>query len=155
MEGDTMSLEKNKAIIRSLIEVFNKHDVPLMDNFIAPDVVIDKTLRGLDNFKKFETSFIKGFPDYHETIEDIIAEGDKVWVRITYTGTHKGEYRRIAPNGKKHTIVGVVIYQIFNGKIVEAWVVEDALDSLKQLGLIEYTETGKRLFPEELQSVTK
>lgn len=73
-----MSSEENKAVIRSLIEIFNKHNVALMDDFVAPDVIIDHALRGLDNFKKFEANFIQAFPDYHETIEDIIAEGDKV-----------------------------------------------------------------------------
>lgn len=55
-----------------------------------------------------------------------------------------------ASNGKKHTVVGVVSYRIVNGKIVEAWVVEDTLDSLKQLGLIEYTEKGRETFSKEV-----
>ena len=77
-----MSLEENKAIIRGLVEAFNKHDVALLDEFIAPDFVdapdTPLELRGLEKFKEFEAMFIKGFPDYFETIEDITAEGDKV-----------------------------------------------------------------------------
>jgi hypothetical protein len=72
-----------------------------------------------------------------------------VWVRIKFTGTHTVEYRGFAPSGKKHTIVGVNIYRIVNGKMAEAWIVEDTLDSLKQLGIIECTEKGKKLFPQE------
>ncbi len=84
------------------------------------------------------------------TIEDIIAEGDKVWVRFKATGTHKGEYRGLAPTGKKITVMGVDIYRIVNGKVVETgWIVEDTLDLYKQLGVIEYTEKGKKLFPED------
>ena len=71
-----MSLEENKAIMRRLVEAFNKHNVVLWDEFIAPDFVDARNtpfeLRGLDSFKKYETTFIKAFPDYHETIEDIM-----------------------------------------------------------------------------------
>jgi len=91
------------------------------------------------------------FPDWHESIEDIIAEGDKVWYRVKITGTHTGEYRgylplfgkkkiRLAPTGKKFTIMEVSIKRIVNGKIVESWAVEDSLDFYKQLGVIEYKE---------------
>ncbi len=150
-----MSLEENKAIIRSLIEVFNKHNVALMDDFIAPDVVIDQTFQGLDSYKKFETNFIKGFPDYHETIEDIIAEGDKVWVHFKVTGTHTGEWNLfgipLAPTGKKVTYTGVGIWRIVDGKVVERKSVRDMLDFLKQLGVIEYTEKAKKLFPEDVK----
>ena len=148
-----MSLEKNKALIRSLVEVFNKHNVALMDDYIAPDVVIDHTLRGLDNFKKFETDFIKGFPDYHETIEDIIAEGDKVWVHFKVTGTHTGEWNffgiTLAPTGKKVTYTGVGIWRIVDGKIVERKSVRDMLDFFRQIGIIKPTGEAKKLFPED------
>jgi predicted ester cyclase len=93
---------------------------------------------------------IKGFPDWHTTIEDIIAEGDKVWVRFKATGTHTGEYRRLAPTGKKITATSVNIYRIVNGKVVEVWRVSDLLDFYKQLGVIEPTEKGKELFPEDV-----
>ena len=147
-----MSLEKNEAVIRGLYEAYNKHDVALLDNFLAPDYVHHaQKLQGLESVKQYEAMIYKAFPDLHDIIEDIIAEGYKVWVRVKVTGTHTGEYRGLAPNGKKHTVVGVVSYRIFNGKIVEAWVVEDTLDSLKQLGLIEYTEKGKKLFPEDVK----
>jgi len=81
------------------------------------------------------------FPDWHESIEDIIAEGDKVWYRVKITGTHTGEYRGYLPLfGKKFTIMEVSIKRIVNGKIVESWAVEDSLDFYKQLGVIEYKE---------------
>lgn len=89
--------------------------------------------------------FINGFPDFHVTIEDIIAEGDKVWVRVKFTGTHTGEFRGLAPTGKKCKITVVHIYRIFNDKVVEDWTVDDALDCYKQLGVIEY-----KGFPEDV-----
>jgi predicted ester cyclase len=79
-------------------------------------------------------------------IDDIIAEGDKVWIRITYTGTQTGEFRGLAPTGEKTTMTGVDIYRIDNGKLVEYWNVSDALNFNLTLGLIEYTEKGKQLF---------
>ncbi len=153
-----MSLEANKATIRSLVEVFNKHNVNLWDKFIAPDFVDERNtpfeLRGLESFKKFETDFIKGFPDYHETIEDIVAEGDKVWVHFKLTGTNTGEWNlfgiTLAPTGKKVTYTGVGIWRIVDGKVVERKSVRDMLDFLKQLGVIEYTEEAKKLLSEDV-----
>jgi C-1 hydroxylase len=91
--------------------------------------------------------FFKGFPDWHETIEDIIAEGDKVWVHFTGTGIHKGEWRRLAPTGKNITFTGVQIWRIVNGKVVEKDSIIDLLDALKQLGVIEFTEKAKGVLP--------
>ena len=79
----------------------------------------------------------------------MIAEGDKVWIRVTATGTHTGEWMGIAPTGKKVTSEMVDIYRIVNGKHVEGRFIGDQLDFLKQLGAIEFTETGKKLFPED------
>ena len=143
-----MSLEENKAIIRSLIEAFNKHNVALLDDFMSPDFVDhDLQLQGLESYKQFETKFIKGFPDYHETIEDILAEGDKVWHRLKVTGTHTGEWRGLAPTGKKVTLTGVNFWRIVDGKIVEREGVYNLLAFLKQLGVID-TEKAKKLLPE-------
>ena len=76
-------------------------------------------------------------------IEDIFAEGDKVWARFKGKGTHKGEYRGLAPTGKKIKPNGVVIYRIVNGKIVEAWEIPNLLDIYEPLGVIEYKEFPK------------
>ena len=151
-----MSLEENKAIIRRLIEAYNKHNVALLDDLMSPDFV-DHTmqLQGLENFKKFETTFIKGFPDYHETIEDIIAEGDKVWIHFKVTGTHTSEWNLfgvpLAPTGKKITYTGLGIWRIVNGKVVERKSVRDMLDFFRQIGIIEPTEKAKKLFPENVK----
>ena len=148
-----MSLEKNKAIIRRLFEILNKHNPALLDECYAPDYVNHTLqLRGLESLKQFETEIYKGFPDWHETIEDIIAEGDRVCVRYKVTGTNTGEWSfsgiTLAPTGKSITFTAVSIYRIVDGKVVEGWHVYDLLDFYKQLGVIEYTEKGKKLFPE-------
>ena len=141
-----MSLEENKAIIRSLYEAYNKQNLALFDELYAPNYV-NPTLQqqGLEGAKQFATMLFKGFPDWHETIEDITAEGDKVWFRVKETGTHKGEYRGLAPTGKKITFTLVDIFRIVDGKVVEREAVYDQLDFLKQLGVIEY-----KGFPDEV-----
>jgi len=143
-----MSLEKNKATVRRFIEEWNKRNLAALDELMAADY-FDPSLqvRGLEAYKQLLTMFLKGFPDWHETIEDIIAEGDKVWVRFKDTGTHTGEYRGLAPTGKKVTETGVLIWRIVDGKIVEKEsAVYDELDFLKQLGVIEY-----KGFPDEVK----
>jgi C-1 hydroxylase len=89
---------------------------------------------------------LKAFPDWQETIEDVIAEGDKVWVRLLYTGTHKGEFMGLPPTGQKITTKGVDIYRIVNGKLAEYWNVTDNVDFFEKIGAIEITEKGKNLF---------
>ena len=134
-----MSLEENKDIIRKVMETVNKRDLALLDELIAPDYV-DTTLRlkGLKGFRQSVTLLYEGFPDIHATIDDIIAEGDKVWDRVTLTATHTGEYRGLAPTGKKIAFKGVRIWRIVDSKVVERESFYDFLDFYKQLGIIEY-----------------
>ena len=146
-----MSLEENKAIVRRFIEGYNERNLDIYDEFIAP-VYFDHTNQvGPEGVKQLFNMGFKAFPDWHEAIEDIIAEGDKVWIRLTYTGTHSGEMMGIAPTGNKITATAVAIYRIVNGKLVEGWFVTDSTDMFKQLGAIEYTEKGKKLFPEDVK----
>ena len=144
-----MSLEENKAIVRRLYDAENTQDLSSIGDFIAVDFV-DHTrgLRGLESLKQFGDMIFKAFPDFHETLEDIIAEGDKVWTRSKITGTHKGEFQGLSPTGKKFTEASVDTFRIVNGKLIEGWNVTDELDFLKQLGVIEYTDKGKKLFLE-------
>jgi len=115
-----MSLEENKAIIRRLFEAFNKRNLASLDELIAHDYVdYTNQLRGLGDVKQFLTMLIKGFPDSLMTIEDIIAEGDRVWVRIKVTGTNTGEFRGEAPTGRKFIYTDVHNFRIVNGKIIE------------------------------------
>jgi len=145
-----MSLEENKAIVRRLNDAFDKHNWDLLHDLVAPEYC-DHTsqLQGVDPIKERMKAGKVAFTDYHENIEDIIAEGDKVWVHVKTTATHTGEWMGIAPTGKKVTSEMVDIYRIVNGKHVEGRFITDSLDFLKKLGVIEYTEKGKKLFPED------
>jgi predicted ester cyclase len=145
-----MSSEENKAIIRKFIEAYNKRDLKVFDELVAPDYY-DQTFqqKGREPFKQLFTMAFKTFPDWHEAIEDIIAEGDKVWVRVKATGTNTGEWNlfgvTIPPTGKKVTMRMVFNWRIVNGKMVEGGEVDDNLPFLKELGFIEYTKKGKPL----------
>jgi len=98
----SMSLEENKAIIRRAFEVLNRQDLDSVMELCVPEYVDQSNhLRGEADVRRFYNKVFKGIPDFHATIEEIIAEGDKVWVRSTITGTHLGEYRGIAPTGRK------------------------------------------------------
>jgi predicted ester cyclase len=91
-----LSLEENKALFRKVNEAINKKDLTVLDEFMAPDYV-DHTnqLRGREGVKQFYTRVFKDFPDFHRTIEDIIAEDDKVWVCFKITGTASSARRWI------------------------------------------------------------
>ncbi len=141
-----ISLEENKAIVRRWIESYNKRNLDF-DAFIAADYVDHTNKVDREGLKQLFAMGLKAFPDWHEAIEDIIAEGDKVWVRLSYTGTHKSEFFGLAPTGKKIASKSVDIYRVVDGKLAEYWNVTDNTDMFKQIGAIEITEEGKKLFP--------
>ncbi len=146
-----MSLAENKALVRRFIESYNKRNLDLIDDFVAADYIDHTNQVDREGLKQLFNMGLTAFPDWHERIEDIIAEGEKVWVRLSYTGTHKGEFMGLPPTGKKITSKAVDIYRIINGKLAEYWNVTDNLSIQKQIGAIEITEKGKKLFPEEAQ----
>jgi len=146
-----MSLEENKAVVRRFIEAYNGRNLDLFDELVAPDYIDHAHhQKGLESFKQlFSLAFI-AFPDWHEKIEDMAAEGDKVWVWVKATGTFTGEWDlfgvTLPPTGKKVTMMMVFIWRIADGRLSEGWEVDDQLDFFRQLGAIEYTEKGRRLF---------
>jgi predicted ester cyclase len=79
---------------------------------------------------------LRAYPDLHVTIEDLIAEGDKVVARNTVTGTHQGEYLGVAPTGRAVTYNEIFIFRFVNGMIAETWGVVDVVSQLKQFGAI-------------------
>jgi len=141
-----MSLEENKAIVRKMVEAVNEQNLDSVDAFAAPDY-IDRThnLRGPEEVKKFLTMLFQWL-DFHVSLEDMIAEGDKVCARLTFAGTHIGDFRGVASTGEKFTEPAVQIVRIANGKVTEVLQVSNELDLLMRLGLIEYTDKAKKLF---------
>lgn len=92
---------------------------------------------GPEAYKKLVGMYTRVFPDFHFRIDEMIAEGDTVVLRWTVTGTHKGEWRGIAPTGKRVTLTGTTVSRFSNEKIAEQWVSWDALGLMHQLGAIQ------------------
>jgi steroid delta-isomerase-like uncharacterized protein len=114
-----MSVEENKAFVyRYVEEPWNKGNVAALDELCAPNFQLEG-LGGVEAFKAVITAFRTGFPDIHFTVEDIIAEGDKVAYRWTAHGTHQGDYEGIAPTGKTVTSTGITIIRLADGQVVE------------------------------------
>lgn len=137
-----MPTEQNKALVRQMVEqVFNRGDVGLVDEFLAPDFVEHEELppglpRGREGVKQFFTTFRSAFPDFRATIDDIVAEGDKVVVRQSWSGTHKGEFMGVPPTGKSVSFGVIDIMRIAGGKFVEHWGQSDSMGLMQQLGAI-------------------
>jgi steroid delta-isomerase-like uncharacterized protein len=137
-----MSTEQNKALVRRLMEeVFNRGNKSLVDELFAPDFVEREELPpGIppdrESVKQFSTMFGSAFPDFKVTIDDIIAEGDKVVVRSTWSGTHKGEFMGIPPTGKSVSFGVFDTIRIAGGKFVEHWGQMDTMRMMQQLGVI-------------------
>jgi steroid delta-isomerase-like uncharacterized protein len=138
-----MSAESNKAVARRFLEeVFGQGKLAVADEIVAPDHV-DRgpgTLPGLppgpEGSKMIVTVYRNAFPDIHFTIDEQIAEGDKVVTRWTGHATHKGELAGIPATGKSATVAGIGVDRIENGKIVESWGLFDQFGMLQQLGVI-------------------
>jgi len=144
-----MSLEKNKAIIRKMIEAFNERNFAMVDELTSSDFVEHTHgYKGREAHRQFLNMHVKGFPDFNMGTEHVVAEGDNVWVRFKVTGTHTGEFHGLTSTGAKVTFASVQMYRIVDGKIAECWAVSDSVEFLRQLGVTEYTEKAKKLFPE-------
>lgn len=132
--------ERNKAQVRRIIEeVYNHGDLARVDEETSSDLVIhapSEDIRGREGAKQFVATLRAGFPDLHLTIEDQIAEGDRVVTRWTARGTHKGEFQGVGPTGGTIAVAGTDIDRIVDGRIVECWSSVDQLGLMRQLGAI-------------------
>jgi steroid delta-isomerase-like uncharacterized protein len=137
-----MSIEDNKAYIRrGYEEGFQQRNLAVFDELMAPDYVwhiASLTVQGRESAKQLIAQFLTAFPDGHYTIEDMIAEGDRVVVRQTFRGTHQGDFLGIAPTGKQVTTTEIEIFRVTNGKSVENWTNSDDLGLLQQLGVVSF-----------------
>jgi steroid delta-isomerase-like uncharacterized protein len=135
-----MSTEDSKALVRRVHEKLNKGNLARIDECFAADVIVHapggKDACGLEEGKRLFVKMWRAFPDHCETVDDTIAEGDKVVTRGRWTGTHEGEFQGIAPTGKQVTLKVITIYRIVNGEIVEVWEEADILGMMQQLGVI-------------------
>ncbi len=132
-----MSTEDNKALVRRFYEEINQHTLAAVDQLCAPNFVLNGHTQGIEGFKQvLSTYFITAVPDIQMTIEDMIAEGEKVAARLTLRGTHAGDLWGIPPTGKQATISSINIWRVVGGKLVEQWSETDMLGMMQQLGVI-------------------
>lgn len=133
-----MSIEDNKNIVRRYQEAYNTQNFEALAEVVAADVRTPNMIAGmppgLEGAIAVHKTTLLGMPDYQTTIEDLIAEGDKVVARVTMTGTHTGDFWGIPPTGKQVHLTAIYIVRIADGKIVEHWGEEDGVKVLRELG---------------------
>jgi steroid delta-isomerase-like uncharacterized protein len=140
----TAETTSNRATLTRFRDAINTGDLELIsktiDELVEPDAQIRTPLpieaTGAQLLKEVFGRLHRAFPDLHITVEDVIAEGDKVVGRNTVTGTHQGEYMGIPPTGKSVTYNEIFIARFVNGRIAETWGVVDVLSQMRQLGAI-------------------
>ncbi len=137
-----MTLEADKAVVRRYYtELWNSWDLSLVEELLAPDLgfrgSLGVTTHGRDGFLDYLSMVRTAFPDFHNKIEELVAEGDKVVARLTYSGTHRGPLRDIQATGRRVSYAGVAIFRLAEGTIAEAWVLGDLHGLLEQLRVEE------------------
>ena len=152
-----MSTDENKALVRRFYESFGKEDSvrrireaenhemeaekvlrTIFTEAYAPDCIMHATEgdRSLEEDIKWTVIYQAAFPDLRVTVEDMVAEGDKVVTRWTMHGTHEGALRGIPATGKQGSVKGITIKRIAGGRVVEEWPLIDMLGMMQQLGVV-------------------
>jgi steroid delta-isomerase-like uncharacterized protein len=140
--------EANKALVRRWLAEMDKRNLHIVDELVAVDYIdhnppIPDLAPGREGVKQANALLLTAFPDASHTIEDQIAEGDKVVTRMTVRGTFVGEYLGIPPNGKQITAEGIMIHRVAGGQLVEHWAMADNLRLFQQLGVIPPLEQSE------------
>ena len=136
-----MSMERNKAVVQRLSEeCFNENDLSILTDLVTPTVVYHNAQPGMtpgtDGYRQLLTMWRAAFPDAAVTIDDMVAEGDKVVTRFTGRGTHRGEFMGIAPTGRRVEVKAISIMRLEGGRIADEWELVDMLGAMQQLGAL-------------------
>ena len=133
-----MSIEDNKDIVRRYQDAYNTANYEALADVVAADVrtpnIVTGMPAGLEGAIAVHQTTLLGMPDYMTTIEDLIAEGDKVVARVRMTGMHTGDFWGVPPTGRQVNLTAIYIVRIAGGKIVEHWGEEDGMKVFRQLG---------------------
>ena len=152
--ADAASVERNKAVSRRWIEVFNARDDAAEAEIRAPEYVayapvsLEPTPLDSESWPRFLSGFVEGFPDLQLTVEDAVGEGDLVAQRILFEGTHTGEFQGLPPTHRKVRFSGLELNRFVDGRVVEHWFQLDSLTLLQELGLV--VVPGPKLLPRVL-----
>lgn len=136
-----MTATASKDLIRRYYdEMWNPWNFAKAGELLASEIIFRGSLgtatRGRDAFCGYMRKVQSAFPDFHNTIEEIVAENDRVAARLTYRGTHRGEIFGLAPTGRAITYAGAAFFRLAKGKVAEGWVLGDLVRLLRQLGAI-------------------
>jgi steroid delta-isomerase-like uncharacterized protein len=136
-----MAMERNKMAMRRFVEFINTASEQLAAELIAPEAIFhvpgrQEPLRGPDGYLEIIGMMRGGFPDIQWTLEEIIAEDDKIAARFTMRGTHHGPFLGVEPTGKSITVRAVNFYRLADGNFVEERGQPDLLSLLQQIGAV-------------------
>ena len=133
-----MLTDDNKALVQKFYEeIVNQKNLTALGQFVAPNAVNHTVPSGFPQGpSQFLGLHFNAFPDLTVTVEDLLADGDKVVARVSIRGTHQGALRAVSPTGKPFTGMAINIFRIVNGKMVEHWGLADRLGTLQQLGVV-------------------
>ncbi len=156
---DEQQQQRNKDIVSKLFEALNVHDLERAGGLLSSSSNYSFHISGMPPMdvsgrKQVFAGAVNAFPDFHHNIIDVVAENDKVAVRYIVTGTHKGEFQGIPPNGKQVSFEGTEFITIMDGKIAEERVFIDIMGWMQQLGVIPTTNTTTTTPPSSSQSQT-
>jgi predicted ester cyclase len=144
-----MSEDLKAIATRMPLEVFNQGKVEVVDEIVDPDFVEHGTPPmpgmppGREGIKALVTGLRRAFPDLHNKVDHILADGDLVALHVTTTGTMQGEFAGMPPSGKQATWEAMHITRLRDGKLAEHWVVQDQLGMLQQLGFVKAPGLGQ------------
>ena len=143
-----MSTETNKATVRRYLEqVIGAGRADLLDEFMVENITLHGTglAPGLPALREWVGAMASAFPDRQLTVDDVVAEGDRVVARTTVIGTHQGEMQGIPATGKAISQPSITIFRLAKGKIAESWLATDNLSLMQQLGVIPVPQAAREL----------
>jgi steroid delta-isomerase-like uncharacterized protein len=141
-KGEKAMSEKNKSLVKQIVEIFNTGDLSAVDEIFSPDFVLHnpaypEEVRGPAGVKRYVETVRAAFPDIEIKIIDMVAEGEKVAKHFKMSGTQQGEWLGIHPTNKRFSMdLAISIYRFSEGKLVELWMAYDDMTTARQLGLL-------------------
>jgi steroid delta-isomerase-like uncharacterized protein len=141
MPSSSKQEEINKRIVSQFFELLSRHDTEKMEQLLVSSTQYSFHPSGMppmnwNAHKQLLAAITRAFPDLHHNIKDIVAEGDKVAVRLNVTGTHKGEFQGIPPSDRKLSLDEMAFLTIIDGRITEGWITSDTMSFMQQVGAI-------------------
>lgn len=136
-----MTSKENERLARRFPEeAATGGDVDVLDEILADDFVdhslFGREVVGVEASKAQLRAILTAFPDFEATVEDVVAEGDRVAMRVTLSGTHEGEFMGLEPTGNSFEVGNAVFNRVADGRIVERWTLPDTFGMLQQLGVL-------------------